>query len=167
MWNTDLGLEAEGIILRASLWVVTSLWSQKVSHSSRIYSAREKLMLISDQARDFVVKILFWRPACMCPFQNSSSTSGILNESTESEKFTCDDLWGESESYWTRVIRWYFARIKCVNIVPGWLWVVLTVPRTRLIVRFPEVVDRQNWGMSWCSCYKNIVYKHEKAFVSV
>ena len=52
------------------------------------------------------------------------------------------------------------ARIKSVNIVPGWLWTVLTVPRTWLIVRFPEVVHRQNSGMSWCSCYNNIVYKH-------
>ena len=34
----------------------------------------------------------------MCPFQNGSSTSGILNKSTESEKLTCDDLCGESES---------------------------------------------------------------------
>ena len=51
-------------------------------------------------------------------------------------------------------------RFKGVNIVPGWLWIVLTALRTWLIVRFPEVVDRQNLGMSWCSCYKNIVYKH-------
>ena len=35
----------------------------------------------------------------MCPFQNGSSTSGILNKSTMSAKFTCDDLCGESESY--------------------------------------------------------------------
>ena len=35
----------------------------------------------------------------MCPFQNGSSTSGILNQSTVSAKFTCDDLCGESESY--------------------------------------------------------------------
>ena len=34
----------------------------------------------------------------MCPFQNGSSTSGILNKSTESGKLTCDDLCGESES---------------------------------------------------------------------
>ena len=35
----------------------------------------------------------------MCPFQNSSFTSAILNKSTESGKFTCDDLCGEKESY--------------------------------------------------------------------
>ena len=28
----------------------------------------------------------------MCPFQNGSSTSAILNKSTVSAKFTCDDL---------------------------------------------------------------------------
>ena len=78
-----------------------------------------------------------------CPFQNRSFTSGILNKSTVSAKFTCDDLCGESESYWERVMWWYFARIKCGNIVSGWLWIVLSVPRTWLIVWFPEVVDRQ------------------------
>ena len=45
--------------------------------------------------------------------------------------------------------------------MPGWLWIVLSVLRTWLIMSFPEVVDRQKSGMSWCSCYKNIVYKHE------
>ena len=70
----------------------------------------------------------------------------------------------ESESYWERVFWWYFARISCGNIVLGWLWIVLSVPRTWLIVRFPEVsVDRQISGMSWRSCYKNIVYKYKNA----
>ena len=35
----------------------------------------------------------------MCPFQNGSTTSGILNQSTVSAKFRYDDLYGESESY--------------------------------------------------------------------
>ena len=45
----------------------------------------------------------------------------------------------------------------------GWLWIVLSVPRTWVIVSFPEVVDRQISGMSWRSCHKNIAYKHENA----
>ena len=49
------------------------------------------------------------------------------------------------------------------NIVPGWLWIVLSVPRTRLIVLFPEVVDRQISGFPWRSCHKNIVQNHENA----
>ena len=49
------------------------------------------------------------------------------------------------------------------NIVPGCLWIVLSVPRTRLIVLFPEVVDRQISGLPWRSCHKNIAYKHENA----
>ena len=79
------------------MWAVTSLWPQKVAFRSQNYSARAKLMLISDQARD-LVKNCFegWRP--LCPFQNGSSTSGILNKSTVSAKFTCDDLCGESKS---------------------------------------------------------------------
>ena len=40
----------------------------------------------------------------MCPFQNGSSTSEILNKSTVSAKLTCDDICGESESYIERVI---------------------------------------------------------------
>ena len=36
-------------------------------------------------------------PGSACAFQNGSSTSGILNRSTVSGKFTCDDLCGESE----------------------------------------------------------------------
>ena len=78
------------------MWAEMSLWPQKVACGSQIYSARAKLNLISDQAR---LKILFRRPAFMCPFQNSSSTSAILNKSTVSTQFTCDDLRGESESY--------------------------------------------------------------------
>ena len=35
----------------------------------------------------------------MCPSQNGSFASGFLNKSTESGKFTCDDLCGEKESY--------------------------------------------------------------------
>ena len=73
------GLKRKGIILRALMWAVTSLWPQKVAFRSQNYSARAKLMLISDQARD-----LFWRPTSMNPFQNGSSTSGILNKSTAS-----------------------------------------------------------------------------------
>ena len=40
------------------MWAVTSLWPQKVAFRSQNYSARAKLMLISDQARD-LVKICF------------------------------------------------------------------------------------------------------------
>ena len=83
----------------------------------------------------------------MCPFQNGSSTSGtVLNNSTESGKLIhlMIDVEKARVIEWVRVIWWYFARIKCGNIVPGWLWMVLSVPRTWLIVWFPEVVDRQN-----------------------
>ena len=51
------------------------------------------------------------------------------------------------ELFRERVISWYFARIKCGDILPGWLWMVLSVLRIRLIVWFSEVVDRQYSGM--------------------
>ena len=54
-----------GIILRASLWAVTSLWPQKVSFSSRIYSAGAKLMLISGQA---TVSPSPATPSLLCPY---------------------------------------------------------------------------------------------------
>ena len=72
-------------------------WPQKVVFRSQIYSAREKLLLISDQARDLVKNCFEGRS--VCPIQKGSSTTGILNKSTESGKFTCDNLCGESESY--------------------------------------------------------------------
>ena len=48
------GLKRKGIILRALMWAVLSLWPQKVVCGSQIYSARAKLKLTSDQARDLV-----------------------------------------------------------------------------------------------------------------
>ena len=48
-----------------------------------------------------------------------------------------------------------------METLSGWLSIVLSVLGTWLIVSFPEVVDRQISGMSWRSCHKNIVYKHE------
>ena len=54
------------------------------------------------------------------------------------------------------------AHIKSGNIVPGWLWIVLSVPRTWLNVRFPEVVDRQYSGMSWCSYYNDKELKQKR-----
>ena len=88
------GLRRKGIILQALMWAVTSLWPQKVAFRSQNNSARAKLMLIFWPGQRLCKK-LFWRPA---------------------SKFTCDDLCGESESYWERVMWWYLARIKCGNI---------------------------------------------------
>lgn len=160
-WNADLGLRRKGIILRALLWAVTSLWPQNAVCRSQIYSARAKLKLISDQARDLVKMFCQYR-RLFVRFK-TNGTSGILNKLTVSAKSTRDDLCGESESYWERVIWWYFSRIKCGNIVPGWLWIALSVPRTWLIVWFSQLVDGRISGMSWCSCYKNSVYKHKNA----
>ena len=70
---------------------MTSLWPQKVVCGSQIYSARAKLKLISDQARD-LLKIVLKAGLGSC-------TSGILNKSTVSAKLKGDDLCGESESY--------------------------------------------------------------------
>ena len=61
---------AWGIILRALMWAVTSLWPQKVAFRSQNYSARAKLMLISDQARD-LVKICFEGRRPCVPFKTA------------------------------------------------------------------------------------------------
>ena len=70
--HTDLGLETElkGIILWALTWAVTSLWPQKVTFRSQNYSARAKLMVISDQARD-LVKICFEGRRPCVPFKTA------------------------------------------------------------------------------------------------
>ena len=67
--HTDLGFETERHHTAwALMWAVTSLWPQKVAFRSQNYSARAKLMLISDQARD-LVKICFeGRRPCVVPF---------------------------------------------------------------------------------------------------
>ena len=59
-------------------------------------------------------------------------------------------MWRKREFLRERLIWWYFLRIKWGNIVPSWLWMVLSVLGKWLIVWFPEVVDMQNSGMSWC-----------------
>ena len=52
------GLRRKGIILRALMWAVMSLWPQKVAFGSQNYSATAKLMLISDRARELLKVIL-------------------------------------------------------------------------------------------------------------
>ena len=64
------GLRRKGIILRALMWAVTSLWPQKVAFRSQNYSARAKLMLISDQARDLVKLCFEGRRPCV-PFKTA------------------------------------------------------------------------------------------------
>ena len=58
------------MILRASLWAMTSLWPQKVVFRNQIYSTRAKLMLISDQSRDLVKNCFERRPLCV-PFKTA------------------------------------------------------------------------------------------------
>ena len=146
-------LRRKGIILRALMWAVTSLWPHKVVCVGQMYSVRAKLKLIYWPGQSLVKKCFEgW------PRRVPSKTARLCQQSWH--VLICR----ESESYWERVFWWYFARISCGNIVLGWLWIVLSVPRTWLIVRFPEVsVDRQISGMSWRSCYKNIVYKYKNA----
>ena len=64
------GLRRKGIILRALMWAVTSLWPQKVVCKSQIYSARAKLKPISNQARDLVKNCFEGRPLCV-PFKTA------------------------------------------------------------------------------------------------
>ena len=64
------GLRPKGIILRALMWAVTSLWPQKIAFRIQNYSAREKLMLISDQARH-LVKICFEGRRPCVPFKTA------------------------------------------------------------------------------------------------
>ena len=127
------------------MWAVTSFWLQKVVSRSQIYLTRAKLRLISDQARDLVENCFDGRPLCV-PFKTARLHPGswITRLSQGSFIHLMIDVEKARVIEWVRVIWWYFARIKCGNIVPGWLWIVLSVPRTWLIVWFPEVVDRQN-----------------------
>ena len=64
------GLRRKGILLLALMWAVTSLWPQKVAFRGQTYSARAKLMLISNQARD-LVKIGFEGRRPCVPFKTA------------------------------------------------------------------------------------------------
>ena len=117
-------------------------------------------MQISDQAKDLVKSCFEGRPLCV-PFTTAHQHPGswINWLSQESLHVT---MW-ESGSCWQRVIYWYFARIKCGNIVPGWLWIVLSVPGNWLIVWFPEVVGRIQVCRGARVTIKNILHKHKNA----
>ena len=124
---------------RPICYLISSHLAKRVKHWSRAWDGKA-----SDQARDLVKNCFEGRPLCV-PFKTAPLHPGSWIKWL--------GLCGESESYWERVIWWYFARIKSGNIVPGCLWIVLSVPQTWLTVWFPEVVDRQISGMSWRSCY--------------
>ena len=113
------------------MWAVTSFWPQKVVFRSQIYSARARLRLISDQARGLVENCFDGRPVWV-PLNLKRLSQGSLHLIIDVEKARVIE--------WVKVIWWY----KCGNIVPGWFWILLSVPRTWLIVWFPEVVNRQN-----------------------
>ena len=53
------GLRRKDWILRALLLAVTSLWPHKVGSRVEIYSARWKLMLISEQAKNLARRGLY------------------------------------------------------------------------------------------------------------
>ena len=61
------GLRRKDWKLRALSLAVTSLWPQKVGSRGEIYSARWKLMLISDHAEDLVNCLEGW--GLTSPFQ--------------------------------------------------------------------------------------------------
>ena len=70
-----LGLRWKGIILRALMCAVTSLWPQKVVLRSQICSVRAKLTLISDHTRDLVRNCFQGGPPGV-PFKTAHLQSG-------------------------------------------------------------------------------------------
>ena len=109
------GLRQKDWVLRALLLTVTSLWPQ----SGEIYSARWKLILISDQFKD-LVKNCFEDGGLHVSFSTSGLHPGSwINRLFESRKVSCDDLCGESERFSVGVIWRCLARVKCGNIMSG------------------------------------------------
>ena len=119
-WKTDLWRETEKLLDITSFVVaVKSLWPHKVGARGEIYSARWKLMLISDQAKDLKIVLKAGRAAAPCLLFNHWFTSGILNKST---------VWVEKSFHVTiyvetaRILRsdlTMFPRVKCGNIMSG------------------------------------------------
>ena len=111
------GLRQKDWILQASLLTVTSLWTHKEGSKGEIHS--ERLMLISDQAKD-LVKNCFEGGGLHVSFSTSGLHPGSwINRLFESRKVSCDDLCGESERFSVGVIWRCFARVKCGNIMSG------------------------------------------------
>ena len=108
------GLRRKDWILRALLLAVKRLWPHKVGSRGEIYSARWKLMLMSDRANDLVKKFLKARALLFSRW----FTSGILNKLCESEKVSMPRfMWRKRE--FIGVIWQCFARVKCGNIMSG------------------------------------------------
>ena len=128
------GLKRKGIILRALMWAVTSLWPQK-------YFVEVKSIRREQNWCWFLTRpetCFEGRRPCV-PFKTARLHPGSwINRLCQQSLHVM--IYVEKASYWERVIWWYFARIKCGNIVPGCLWIVFSVPRTWLIVWFPEVM---------------------------
>ena len=80
-WKASLsrGLKGKDWILRGLLLAVTSLWPHKVGPRDQIYSARWKLVLIPNQAKDLVKNCLQGGDSItgsMSPFQPLDLHSG-------------------------------------------------------------------------------------------
>ena len=89
------GLRRKDWILRSLLFIVTSLWRHKVGSRDEIYSARWKLTLISDQAKE---KNFRRRGLYVC-FSTAGLHPGSWINRVSVRKVPCDDLCGESESF--------------------------------------------------------------------
>ena len=78
--KTDPELQTERLDIASFAVGSKSLWPHKVGSRGEIYSARLKLMLISDQAKDLVKNCL--KAGTLCLLSNRWFKSGILNKST-------------------------------------------------------------------------------------
>ena len=135
-WNTDLGLETERHHIASfdvggdeSLASKSSFWESKLFRDSQIdadFWPGQRLIKSHFEGRHLCV------PFKMARLHLGSWVNRL------SAKFTCDDL---CESYWERVMWWYFARIKCGNIV----WLVVD--------SFTSARNVVNCMISW-SCWQ-------------
>ena len=141
------GLKRKDWILQALLLVVTSLWPHKVGSRGEIYSARWKLMLLSDQAKD-VVKNCF-EGGAPCLLFNLWFTSGNWNKSTVwvEKSSMWWFMWGKRDCY--GVIWRCFALVKRGSITSG-LRKCSECRQSHLLCDLPNVLT----GMWLGSCYQ-------------
>ena len=104
---------------RALLLAVKSLCPHKVGSSGEVYSARWKLMLISDQAWQRLSKKLFGKAGALCLLFDRWLYPGFwINRLCEWRKVSmrlC--VWRKRDFF--GVIWRCFARVKCGNIMSG------------------------------------------------
>ena len=149
-------------------WCCKSLWPHKVGARGEIYSARWKLILISDQAKD--LKTVFRRRGAW-GLRVSFSTTGLhpgswIIDCASREKFPRDDLCGDSANF----KEWFDDISPVLSVEISWVVfgsVVKVVAKVVYCVVYRRCWQTKlSWSQvcSWARVTRGICAKHKNAW---